>query len=209
MDILSEAELSSLESVDDPNEAEDEDVTMDTLSEVEVSSLESVDDPNKTKEDILEEEQPFVDHTIEGKKTIAKQDQDPDPDPAKNLHETVASHLDHYFLKGAESHDIIEDHHHEKEKEEVTERGKEEESYCGKRKRDDKPPSDKPPLSANLHKDQHQMLSSALNLYPSPSNASRDCPFSIIETAVSQLKNEFEEKNFTIEQFQGVIKALK
>jgi hypothetical protein len=209
MDILSEVELSSLESVDDPNEAEDEDVTMDILSEVEVSSLESVDDPNKTKEDILEEEQPFVDLTTEGKKTTAKQGQD----QAKNLHETVASHVNHYFLKGAESHDIIEDHHLEKEKE-VTERGKEEESYCGKRKRDDKPPSDKPPsdkppLSANLHKDQHQMLSPDVNLYPSSSNASQESPFSLIETAVSQLKKELEEKNFTIEQLQGVVKALK
>jgi hypothetical protein len=207
MDILSEGELSSLESVDDTNEADDEDVTMDILSEVEVSSLESVDDPNKTKEDILEEEQPFVDLTIESKKTTAKQEQA--PDPAKNLHETVASQINHYFLKGAESHDIIEDQHLEKEKEEVTERGKEEESYCGKRKRDDRPPYDKSLLSGNLHKDQHQMLSSAVNLYPSSSNASEESPFSLIETAVSQLKKELEEKNFTIEQLQGVVKALK
>jgi hypothetical protein len=115
----------------------EEGITKDLLSEAEVSSLESVDDPDETKEDISEE-QSLVDLTIGDNERSAEQDQDQDKE--ENYQGTLSSPINDYFLKESEDQNCEDGQRLRAETEEViTEKEGDYGSYCGKRKREDVP----------------------------------------------------------------------
>jgi hypothetical protein len=138
-------------------ERKEEGITKDLLSEVEVSSLESVDDPDETKEDVSEE-QSLVDLTIGDNERSAEQDQDQDKAKEENYQGTLSSPINDYFLKESEDQNCKDGQHLRTETEEaITEKDTDYESYCGKRKREGVPHLPRN-TDDNINVGQHEFL---------------------------------------------------